>query len=34
MLAAVYLARFCRRVALFDHGKPRARWMCSAVLRR
>jgi thioredoxin reductase (NADPH) len=27
MLAAVYLARFCRRVALFDHGKSRARWI-------
>ena len=26
-LAAVYLARFCRRVALFDHGKSRARWI-------
>jgi thioredoxin reductase (NADPH) len=27
MLAAVYLARFCRRVALFDHGRSRARWI-------
>lgn len=27
MLAAVYLARFCRRVVLLDHGKPRARWI-------
>src|SRR4051812_34560817 len=27
MLAAVYLARFSRRVALFDHGKSRARWI-------
>ena len=26
-LAAVYLARFCRRVVLFDHGKSRARWI-------
>jgi thioredoxin reductase (NADPH) len=27
MLAAVYLARFCRRVALLDQGKSRARWI-------
>lgn len=27
MLAAVYLARFCRRVALFDQAKSRARWI-------
>jgi len=27
MLAAVYLARFCRQVILFDHGKSRARWI-------
>jgi thioredoxin reductase (NADPH) len=27
MLAAVYLARFCRRVTLFDDGKSRARWI-------
>ena len=26
-LASVYLARFCRRVMLFDHGKSRARWI-------
>jgi len=26
MLAAVYLARVCRRVARVDHGKSRARW--------
>ena len=27
MLAAVYLARFCRRVVLLDQGKSRARWI-------
>jgi len=27
MLAAVYLARFCRKVVLFDHGRSRARWI-------
>lgn len=27
VLAAVYLARFCRRVVVFDHGRSRARWI-------